>query len=150
VLRELAMGIMKTLSAAMLVAFLAIAPPSQATGTPEYLGEYCWATDATSQGDFLYLRLGILAFGDDHFPVFGTARTQRGTWVLHGNAELTSSGLQATLNGSTTDPYFIATIRIHVDVDRGYFYALGFESPYGTDPLPISDEGLIDSSSCPD
>jgi hypothetical protein len=144
------MGIIKTLSAAMLVALVALAPPSQAVGAPEYFGEYCWAADATSQGDFLYLRLGILAFGDDHFPVFGTATTQRGEWVIHGNAEFTSSGLQATLNGSTTDPYFIATIQIHVDVDRGYFYALGFESPYGTEPLPISDEGFIGSVRCPE
>jgi len=118
----------------------------------EYLGDFCWQVQSNSPDEPpALLQMGVLSYGDNHFPVHGTITgPDRAPVVLHGNAEFTPN-LEATLQGSATESTIRQTLTIHLLFEpslNGIYKLIGFEAPGGGAAESLTDEGIITLVPC--
>jgi hypothetical protein len=113
---------MKKVKLIVLIAFLIsssfnLQVSSAAEGEVKYLGEFClslggFSSDAT-------LKLGVLSFGDDHFPVHGKLLVGSNPAVpVHGTVLVQEAILTATLSGADVDT-LSSTYRISIPKSGG-------------------------------
>ena len=84
----------------------------------EYLGDFCWQGQSDLDGATALLQLGVLSYGDGHFPVHGRIIPADGpAVVVSGNTEVTAAGIEATLQGSELESGDISTVTLHLLLD---------------------------------
>lgn len=98
------------------------------------------------------LQLGVLRYGDGHFPVHGTITDpERPPVVVQGNAEMTPN-IEVTLQGATVDFTIRQTLTYHLLLDaslNGSYKLIGFEASGGGQAETLTDEGILTRVPCP-
>lgn len=122
---------------------------------PLYLGEFCWQAQSNSldEPESATLKLGVLSFGENHFPLSGLLSFAEGDMVLHGNAELTKNGIEASLQGTAFGGSYRETSSYHLVLDanfNGTYLGLGFEAIGGGSIEGLTDEGVLTLTPCGD
>lgn len=84
----------------MVLGAAAVAAQAQVT----YLGEFCW--QGTDGEEPITLQLGVLSYGDRHFPVHGTLELGTETLPVHGNAQVINGAIEVDLSSFLTTFFF--------------------------------------------
>jgi len=128
----------------------------------DYMGEFCWELQSNTPEGSLFiplpepapalLQLGVLRYGEGHFPVHGTITdTGRPPVVVQGNAERTPD-IQVTLQGSSVESTIRQTLTYHILLDaslNGSYKLIGFEALGGGLAESLTDEGTLTHVPCP-
>ena len=146
-------SIIKNLTLAALIWVASLNNGTAADGL-EYLNEICWQAQSNSpEQQTGILKLGVLRFGAGHFPLYGRISSPDfGDVIVNGNAELTSKGIEAALQGMSFEGQTRQGWMIHLLLDgslNGSFRIISFESEGGQQFETITDEGVLTQASCP-
>lgn len=124
----------------------------QAAENVLFLGDYCWQAQSNSQDQSVStVRLGVTQAGGNHFPLSGTVATDEGVFVVSGNAEFTSSGIEAVLHGVLFNGMVRMVNSFHLLLDNtlnGSYRAVGFEAVGGMTPEALTDEDTLTLIQC--
>jgi hypothetical protein len=138
--------------ALLAAALLAGGPLGHAAGAPEYLGEYCWSTESNGPDVIVgALKLGVQRFGEGHYPLYGTFDIDGALLVVVGNAEVTRTGIEATLQGTASAFFGRLASAYHLVFDgdlNGTYKAISFEAVGGEPVEDLTDEGIVTFVQC--
>ena len=103
---------------AWLSAVLALMTAPAAAGDVQYLGDFCWQGQSDLDAATAMLELGVLSYGDGHFPLHGRIIPSDGpAVVVSGNTEVTPAGIEASLQGSELESGEISAVTLHLLLD---------------------------------